>query len=438
MLLFAVGSIVFAVAPSMTVVITGRVLQGLGGGGLDVLEAIIIADITSLKERPLYLGIMAIPIATGSVIGPILGALFAEFVDWRWIGWINLPFVGLAFVLSPFLRLRQIDMAFGAKIRRLDWVGMLLFAVGATCLALPLSWADSLYSWGSWRTIVPLIIGILVMVVFGVYEKRPQEAIFPYRIFHDVTAVMAIAGGFIQGMITFSLLLYFPLFFQAVYLQTPLHSAVSVLPICCLTVAFSVISPVTVEFTRRYRMQLILAWIVTTTFLGLWCILDRSSPLGEAYAFQIMLGIGIGTTFTTTTIPLQASVKNVDDTGLAAGLLIVFRLFGALIGLSICSTSFNSVFDRKIAALEPLPVEIQTLRDARQAIGFIPTLRGLNLPPEIMHNLIEAYRIPFRTVWIVLTCFAGIAIITAVFLKDLNLEKEELGRQRFEPASSEI
>ena len=61
-LLFFTGSIVFAVAESMPVLITGRILQGLGGGGLDVLSEIILADITSLKERPLYLGLYALPI----------------------------------------------------------------------------------------------------------------------------------------------------------------------------------------------------------------------------------------------------------------------------------------------------------------------------------------------------------------------------------------
>jgi hypothetical protein len=64
-------------------VMVGRVLQGPGGGGLDVLEAIILADITSLKERSLYIGLIAMQIAAGSTLGPIVGALFSEFINWR-------------------------------------------------------------------------------------------------------------------------------------------------------------------------------------------------------------------------------------------------------------------------------------------------------------------------------------------------------------------
>ena len=64
----------------MPVFIVGRILhQGLRGGGLDVLSGIILADIASLKERPLCLGLYALPIAGGGVCGPIIGAIFSEF-----------------------------------------------------------------------------------------------------------------------------------------------------------------------------------------------------------------------------------------------------------------------------------------------------------------------------------------------------------------------
>jgi len=143
-----------------------------------VLQEIILADITSMKERPLYLGLLAIPIVTGSISGPILGAVFSELIGWRWIGWINLPIVGISFVLAFFfLHLKPIEMSFSAKVRRLDWIGMVVFATGATATTLPLSWADSLYSWSSWRTILPLIIGLLVLAIFAVYEKKK----FPSR-----------------------------------------------------------------------------------------------------------------------------------------------------------------------------------------------------------------------------------------------------------------
>ncbi|KAI5921034.1 hypothetical protein F4810DRAFT_679838 [Camillea tinctor] len=117
MVLFTVGSIHFAVSQSITVVIAGHLIQGFGG--------------------------------------------------------INLPFVGPSIPLALlFMNLRPIDMDLKTKLRRLDWGGMFLFTVGATCISLPVSWADTLYSWSSWQTLFPLIIGIAAFITFGIYEAR--------------------------------------------------------------------------------------------------------------------------------------------------------------------------------------------------------------------------------------------------------------------------
>jgi MFS family permease len=148
--LFFLGSLVFALAPNMAGVIIGRTLQGLGGSGLDVPNEIIIADMTTLKERPLYLGIMAIPIAAGTLLRPIVGSLLAQYVSWRWIGYINLPLTAAGFLLVFFfLRLRPVEGTFLSKVRRLDMVGKSLFTIGCAVFVLPLSWAGSMYAWGS-------------------------------------------------------------------------------------------------------------------------------------------------------------------------------------------------------------------------------------------------------------------------------------------------
>ncbi|KAI6091737.1 MFS general substrate transporter [Hypoxylon rubiginosum] len=433
MVLFTVGSILFAVAQSITVVIVGRLIQGLGGGGLDILQEIIIVDMTSLKERPMYLAIMALPIAVGSIMGPIIGALLCQFATWRWLGWINLPFIGPAIPLAIiFMRLRPIDLDLKTKLRRLDWGGMFLFTVGATCVSLPISWADALYPWSSWRTFLPLIIGVIAFVAFGFYEARPVQPMLPYRLFKNRTAVVSIIGGAIHGLLLFSILLYYPLFFQAVYLQTPLESAVSILPACIVSVAFSVFAPVCVEYTRRYTLLLHSGWIILALFSGLWCTVDQSSSKAVRDTFLVFIGIGLGIVFTTIPFPLQASVEKADDGGRIVGLLVITRFLGGLLGLAICSVVFNSGFAQQIAAFGPLPTEVSQLSDPRQAVGFIPTLRTLDLDADTMRQLTEAYRIPFRNVWIVLVSISGVGLVTSLLTKQLNLEVEDLGRQRFD------
>ncbi|KAI0970066.1 major facilitator superfamily domain-containing protein [Xylaria arbuscula] len=437
MVLFIIGTIIFATAETMGILVVGRLIQGLGAGGLDVLEEIILADITTLKERPLYLGLLAIAIALGTITGPIIGALFSDLVDWRWIGWINLPIVGIAFLLSLLcLNLRPIEIGFLAKARRLDWIGILLFAVGAAATSLPLSWTGSLYPWGSWRTIVPLIIGVALLISFGFYERVPAEAVMPYRIVSSATATFSLITGLIHGLILYSLLQYLPLFFQAVFLEAPLQAAISCLPVAIFVVVFSFVAPIVVELTRRYKLILWLGWVITTLSLGLWSQVGRTTPRAEAYVFQALLGIGVGIIFTGTQLPMQASVKNVDDTGIAVGMLVVFRLFGALIGLAICSATFTAEFQkRSVEIFSSSSKPIQGLKDPSQAISFIHDLKNSNLPEQSIYDLIDIYQESFRIVWVVLTALSGLGLVCSFFIQELTLENDDMGRQGLEESS---
>ncbi|KAH7127491.1 major facilitator superfamily domain-containing protein [Dactylonectria macrodidyma] len=433
-LLFTLGCIIFAVAKNMSVIVVGRALQGLGGGGLDVLQAVILSDITTLQERPLYLGIMSLAIAIGTLAGPVTGALFTDY-NWRWIGWINLPFMAIVFLLALFfLRLKLIDLTLRSKLRRLDWIGMLLFTMGATFTVLPLSWANDLFPWSSWQTLVPMIVGVLVLVAFGVYETKakPAEPIVPYRIFANITFTIALVSGSLNGMVLYSLTLYIPLFFQAVFLQPPLQAALSAIPLACVTLGFCFIASIIIEITRRCWLQNSIGWIMTTIFLGLWSLVGKDASKAMSYSFQSFLGLGVGTVFTTTTVQLQSSVELIDDMGLAAGLLVFFRLVGAMLGQTIGATIFNSVFQDGLADFGELPDSLRILEDPSEAIGFIPSLADLGLSTEVMDRLIDVYQGPFQTIWMVMAGFSCAGAVVSFFAKELTLERDEVGRQGFE------
>lgn len=430
---FFVGAIVFAVADNMATVIAGRVLQGLGGGGLDVLSEVIVTDMTNLKERSLWIGLLSFPMAVGSILGPVVGALFSEYATWRWIGWINLPIIGIAAPLAFFfMKLKPVEESLASKLRRLDWTGMLLFAIGSILFSLPLSWAGAMYPWGSWRTLVPFIIGILFLLGFAIYEKWPTQPVFPYRIFGNATAQASILGAFIHGAVLYALLLYLPLYFQAVYLETPLRAAVSILPLCVLVVFMSGAAAFAVEAFRKYRWEIWIGWILLAVGVGLMSIWDKNSSLAETASFQVIAGIGLGTLFTVPTISMQASAPSVDDQGLAVGVLVSFRLFGGLVGLAIGATAFSSVFASSTASLGPLPESVAILEDSAYAIGFIPHLREVTIPQGLMDSIIDAYSGSLQTIWYALAGLAAVGGIASLFMKELSLESEETGRQNWE------
>lgn len=434
---FIIGSIIFGLSKSMAVLILGRTLQGLGAGGLDVLNEIILADITTLKERPMYLGYFSIPMLGGTVLGPILGGVFSQHVTWRWIGWINLPLsaIGMGLALI-FMRLKAIDQPLQVKLRRLDWGGLVLFTTGCTLFASPVAWAGAMFPWSSYQTLVPLVLGTILLVAFVYYERKPIEPVLPYRMFNDRTSSLTLLASFLHGVANYSVTLYVPLFFQAVYLKEPLPAAVLTLPVCFLAIATAIAAAVAVEVMRRYRLVIVISWVFMAVGAGVLTLLERSSTLAEMESFQVLLGIGIGAFWSVLTLPLQASVP-VDDMGFAAGILCSFRLFGGLIGLAVSSTIFNSVFADKIAGLQSLPGQLAALHDVREAVGFVPLLGHVGVPVEILDKVIDAYK---QSIFGVLWMVAGTAVVgflISLFIKDKPLDQEELGRQHLEEKKHE-
>lgn len=227
-----------------------------------------------------------------------------------------------------------------------------------------------------------------------------------------------------------------PLFFQAVFLEAPLQSAVSMLPFCCVVMAFTGIAAWAVEYIRHYRWEIWLGWVLLVVEVGLFALWDGDSSLAMTASFQVITGIGIGTIFTVPPILMQASAPAAEDQGLAVGILVSFRLFGALIGLAVGATPFSSVFERSIASLDPLPESVAFLKNANEAVGFIPYLRQqIDLPLEMMDAIREAYRKAMQSIWYILAGFGGVGSLTSLSVEELTLETEELGRQHFEHES---
>lgn len=430
---FILGSIVFAVAQDMTVLIAGRVLEGLGAGGLDVLNEIILADITTLKERAMYLGLFSIPMLGGTVLGPILGGLFSQYTTWRWIGWINLPLSAIGLVLCVFfLKLKSIDQPMRKKLRRLDWGGITLFTTGCTLFASPVAWAGAMFPWGSYQTLVPLFLGAVLLAGFAWYESRPVEPVFPYRMFASRTACLTLLASFLHGVVNYSITIYIPLFFQAIYLDEPLRAAVQILPLCFLAIGTAVIAAIAVEVMRRYRLLILVSWIFMAVGAGVMTLLTPSSTLAAKESYQVILGMGIGPFWSVLNLPLQASMHDVNDMGIAAGILCSFRLFGGLIGLAISSTIFSTIFEERLKALGPLPGELAILGDVRNAVGYIPTLKDMEISADTLGGIIEVYKVSIFGVFWMISSVSVVGFCISLFIKEKSLEREELGRQRFE------
>ena len=432
---FLIGSVVVGSAQYPAALLAGRTIQGIGGGGMEALCEVILTDLTTLKERSKYIGILGLMWAGGSILGPLVGGSFAQFVTWRWIAWIMIPLMAISLVLNFFfLNLNTDPSSIQSKLKRVDWLGIGLLIVGLTSFILALAWGGQIYSWKSWQTLFPLILGIMVLASFAFYERFPTEPIINQRLFATTTSSAAYLGAFIHGIILWCIIYYITLYFEGPLQHSSLQSAIDAFPLIITLTPMAIVCAILIERSRRYLWTAWLGWILCTTGLGTMVLLDYNTPRRIYCGVQIATGVGAGFLLSALAVPVQAAVS-VDDAGVAIGTLVFLRALGSTVGVSLGWAIFSNRFERGLKSLN-LPPNIP-LTDASQAVGFITTFKDLNVSNALKEDILKLYAKPIQSIWIATACLGAVGLLASFFMKELTLERKELGRQAFQERSNQ-
>ncbi|MEY8437210.1 MFS transporter [Atopobiaceae bacterium 24-176] len=159
--LYAAGKAVCGLTPNMEFLIVGRLVSGLGGGGLIILSQAALSDIIPPRRLGTYMGIMGSTFTACRVVGPLLGGWFVQVTGWRWIFWFTIPLaLGGVGGLWRFLPSDSTD-----RTTHPDYAGMTCLAAAICSFVLALSWGGNLFAWDSWQVVglfcVPMSIGSL-------------------------------------------------------------------------------------------------------------------------------------------------------------------------------------------------------------------------------------------------------------------------------------
>src|SRR5262245_47467583 len=162
--LFVAGSVLCAAAPNMLLLILGRGLQGIGGGGILPLCQSVIADVVAPRERGRYQAYMGVVWVTSGVLGPVLGGLLAELWHWSLIFWLNVPLgLGAALLINVYLaRIPRHE-----RRHKLDLLGAALMMGSAIPLLLALTWGGTQYPWTSLPILALIAASFLLSFAFA-------------------------------------------------------------------------------------------------------------------------------------------------------------------------------------------------------------------------------------------------------------------------------
>lgn len=293
-----------------------------------------------------------------------------------------------------------------------------------------------MFAWRSWQPVFPLALGLVVLFLFAVYERYPQEPAITPRLFSTTTISIAFLGSFIHSIIIWCLVYYLVLYFQEAIQHASLRSAIDAFPLAFTLTPSAIICALLIDGLRRYLWSVWLGWLLCTVGVGTMTILDYQSNKAVYSVVQIAPGIGTGFLLSALAVPLQASMT-VEDTGVAMGTLVFFRALGSVVGVALGSAIFTNEFQN---GLDRIKISSAVaLRDASDAVYFLTKIRELDLSAEARGGILQLYASPVRTIWITVSCLAAVGLVSSFFMKELTLKREEMGKQAFQaPSDSSV
>ncbi len=343
----------------MTQLILFRAAQGLFGGVLFASVFTVLADIFSPQTRARMQGVFGGVFGLASVIGPAAGGYITDNWGWRWVFYVNIPVgvLGIALLVAflPYVRSR-------ATWRDIDFAGAFLLIAGLVPILVSLS-NTSTYGWNSWQTLVPLVGGLLLLVVFVVVEHFEAEPIVPLALFRNRAFTVSVSVGALSGFGMFGALIFVPLIFQGVLGVTATNSGTLITPMMFGLIGASIISGQLMVRIRRYQYLGTLGAAIMAVGVFLLSEVTIHSTQLQVTSALVIVGAGLGLTFPLYLNAMQSAVEK-KFLGVVSSNLQFFRNMGGTLATAI----FGSILANRLGP------NIQAQLDQ------------LNLPPQFKAN----------------------------------------------------
>ncbi|GAB2772651.1 MDR family MFS transporter [Nocardioides salsibiostraticola] len=411
LIIYSLGSLIAAFAPSMGVLIGARAIQGLGVGGLTALVQVVIASMVSPRERGRYSGYIGAVFALATISGPLIGGVIVDSpFGWRGCFFVGLPFAAAAFVVLQ----RTLHLPVIRRDVQIDYLGATLIVAGFSILLVWVSLAGQSFAWGSVTSLALVIGGVLTVAAALYVEARVAvDPVIPLRLFADRTTALATAASLLVGLAMFTSTVYLSQYFQLARGMSPTEAGLMSIPQVGGLLVASIGSGRIISATGFWKRWLVGGLSLLVVGFVLLGRIDESTGLWEIGAFMVLVGLGLGATMQNLVLAVQNNAA-ASDIGAASSLVAFSRSMGGSIGVS----AMGAVLAARVAASMSAGLDRLGVAAGHQSHS-IPTLS--ELPPPIRALYEASFGQAVGHIFWICVPFAILALMCVIFIREVPL-----------------
>jgi EmrB/QacA subfamily drug resistance transporter len=338
---FTLASVFCALAPDANTLIAGRVAQGIGAAFMFANSSALVTDAFPRRELGKALGINAMVVGAGLIIGPILGGWLTGF-GWTWVFWFNVP-IGIVGTLAAALVLVEQHPA--QRDVSIDWWGSALYLVALMALMTSLAFGG-IYGWTTWWVIAGMILFVVLLPLLWVVESRVETPLFDLALLRDRLFTLGNFTGLLNGIARYSVLFLLVFYLQGVKGDDPVTAGIELAP---LAVGMLVLSPISGVLADRYGSRLLatLGMIVTGLGLAGLLLIQTDTPYWQLAGWQLVIGAGAGIFNSPNTSAVMGVVPPAKR-GIGAGMRSMLTNTGFIISIALAIGLITSAMDPKV------------------------------------------------------------------------------------------
>lgn len=413
---FEIGSLISALSQNMGMLIGGRVVQGLGGGGIQSMVIVILSESVPINKRPLSMALIGITFSVASVSGPFMGGALATHVTWRWCFYINLPLGGLALgLLVVAFHPPKPEGSLRAKLAKIDYIGTFLVSAGVVLVLLGMTFGGNEFAWDSAAVICCFVLGGLAICAFTYYNfsmsKNPL-------IVKEVVAVPQITAACLSATFNFcffmGIITYLAIYFQVIFHASAWKSGVYLLPFIISVSLASAFNGIFMRYTRYVKVTMMISAVLGPIGTGLLLLLGKNTGVAARVCLLIPAGVSVGLQFQSSLLAAQLKAPgDIPGSMILASIFLSFtKTLGGVLGVvtsQLMLVNRGKVYLATAFAESPelSAIPVKSLLQSPEVVW--------SLPSEARETVLDAFMRALKDVFYLNLAYACLALVFAVF-----------------------